>query len=544
MLCSTYAASNSSQSKLRGNPSYDGSQLKFFSNVTSSNWTVGYQRQRARLLGCGSCLNNNNKIYMGSSAEPLLLSFVAVLFPSLLWRFFNNRLLLYSESSASRASQRGHRARPHLLTSVRKLGRVVPVLKVGTYLEGVMVMLRIILLLRSESQSQLVNIIDSVMEVHAVNASAKELTPTAPVSDDTAVAGVLGQDSGSPDSNAESISDANMDLSSTNSAIPASLVSPHPSPEFQSYDREREARAARVLVVDVVSIHSNILSSSFAEISNREARRNSRRMFWDALSRSNLRRNRDSPTIVIATSHADDLGSHDRWLLDFRGDLHFNGDGLESRYPGVRSHNRSGRRWQSRVILYTFPSYRERFHDVRDEQGWETSLCPAGLHPNDTCSCEPSSVADVSSSRASISQITLLADALFEVLEAIHHHRLSLSPSMLSLPAPEAVVHSFPLKNYKKLQGNENGAQYEQQIAFDASRLIFTSLISEFVNPSVLLIGTSFRRTIGLTRADYKLSSHCLVVLLLAFSVCPLCRDNVCKGNAESSAPNPEITAL
>ncbi|KAJ6337976.1 hypothetical protein OIU76_007618 [Salix suchowensis] len=369
----------------------------------------------------------------------------------------------------------------------------------------------------SESQSQQVNTTDSIMEAHAVNASVKELTPTAPVSDDTAVAGVLGQDSGSLDSNGESISDANMDLYSTNSAIPASLVSPQPCPEFQSSDREREARAARVLVVDVVSIHSNILSSSFAEISNREARRNSRRMFWDDLSRNNLRRNRDSPTIVIATSHADDLGSHDRWLLDFSGDLHFNGVGHESRYPGTTSHHRSGRRWQSR---------RERFHDVRDEQGWETYLCPAGLHPNCTCSCEPSSVADESRSRASISQITLLADALFEVLEEIHHHRLSLSPSMLSLPAPEAVVHSFTLKNYKKFQGNENGAQHEQQC-------------------HICLVDYEEGDEIRVLPCSHEYHMSCVDKWLKEIhGVCPLCRDNVCKGDVESSAPNAEITAL
>jgi len=202
----------------------------------------------------------------------------------------------------------------------------------------------------SESQSQQVNIIGSTMEAHAVNASVKEQTPKAAVSDDTALAGVVGQDSGNLDSNGESISDANMDLSNTNSVIPASLLSPQPCPEFLPSDREREARAARVLLVDVVNIHSNILSISFAEISNREARRNSRRMFWDAFSRSNLRRNRDSPTIVFTSSHADDLGSHDRWLLDFGGDLHFDGVGRESRYPGTRSHHRSERRWQSRVI--------------------------------------------------------------------------------------------------------------------------------------------------------------------------------------------------
>lgn len=62
-----------------------------------------------------------------------------------------------------------------------------------------------------------------------------------------------------------------------------------------------------------------------------------------------------------------------------------------------------------------FIMQRERFHDVHDEQGWEASLCPAGLHRNGTCLCEPSSVAEESSSHANISQIILLTDALFEV---------------------------------------------------------------------------------------------------------------------------------
>ncbi|CAK7347789.1 unnamed protein product [Dovyalis caffra] len=201
----------------------------------------------------------------------------------------------------------------------------------------------------SELQSQQPNVNDSLMEAEAASASVKEQTPTASVSDDETVAGVVGQDSENQDSNGESISDASIDLSNTNSVIPASLAS----------GGEQEARAARVLVVDVVSIHSNILSSGFAEISNREARRNSRRMFWDAFSRNSLRRNRDSPTIVFTTSHADDLGSHDRWLLDFTGDLHFDGVGREFRYPGTRSRQRSERRWLSRyeVTAYAFPSH-------------------------------------------------------------------------------------------------------------------------------------------------------------------------------------------
>ncbi|KAJ6320636.1 hypothetical protein OIU78_015926 [Salix suchowensis] len=291
----------------------------------------------------------------------------------------------------------------------------------------------------SELQSQQSNVNGILMEVPAAT-----------------VAGVVGQHSGNLDSNEESVLDASIDFSNTNSAIPASLVPSQPLPEIVSTDGEREVRAARVVVVDVVSIQSNILSSSFADISNPGARRNSRRMFWDAFSRSSLRRNGGSQTIVLSTSHADDLGSHGRWLLDFSGNLHFDGVGRESGYPSTRSRHRSERQWQSRYE-------RERFHDVRDEQGWAASLCPAGLHPNGTCTCEPSSVAEESSSHSSISQIILLTDALFEVLEEIHRHHLSLSPSMLSLPAPEAVVNSLTLKNYQKSHGTENVAQHEQQ---------------------------------------------------------------------------------
>ncbi|KAJ6675611.1 FINGER PROTEIN putative-RELATED [Salix viminalis] len=366
----------------------------------------------------------------------------------------------------------------------------------------------------SELQSQQSNVNDILMEVPAASASVKEQTPTASVSDATAVAGVVGQHSGNLDSNEESVLDASIDFSNTNSAIPASLVPSQPLPEIVSTDREREVRAARVVVVDVVSIQSNILSSSFADISNPGARRNSRRMFWDAFSRSSLRRNEGSQTIVLSTSHADDLGSHGRWLLDFSGNLHFDGAGRESRYPSTRSRHRSERQWQSRYE-------RERFHDVRDEQGWAASLCPTGLHPNGTCTCEPSSVAEESSSHSSISQIILLTDALFEVLEEIHRHHLSLSPSMLSLPAPEAVVNSLTLKNYQKSHGTENVAQHEQQC-------------------HICLVDYEEGDKIRVLQCSHEFHMSCVDKWLKEIhGVCPLCRDDVCKGTVESSASNP-----
>ena len=46
-----------------------------------------------------------------------------------------------------------------------------------------------------------------------------------------------------------------------------------------------------------------------------------------------------------------------------------------------------------------------------------------------------------------------------QVLDEIHHHLVSDSPSVLSLPAPVDVVDSFPLKNHKKAEATENGAQ-------------------------------------------------------------------------------------
>lgn len=69
------------------------------------------------------------------------------------------------------------------------------------------------------------------------------------------------------------------------------------------------------------------------------------RLFWDALARRSLRRNIDSPTIVFATGVADDLGSHDRWLLDFSGDLHYYGVGRDLDSFSVGLHRRHERRW-------------------------------------------------------------------------------------------------------------------------------------------------------------------------------------------------------
>ena len=108
-----------------------------------------------------------------------------------------------------------------------------------------------------------------------------------------------------------------------------------------------------VLQVDEVSISSNIIPSGTGDGSSNEARRNSRRLFWDAFSRRSTRRNYDLSAILSSPEDNDDLRSRDRWLLDISDDLfgsRFDPDSVYIR----RGYGSNGRRWHSRseVILY------------------------------------------------------------------------------------------------------------------------------------------------------------------------------------------------
>ncbi|KOM33352.1 hypothetical protein LR48_Vigan01g290800 [Vigna angularis] len=66
-------------------------------------------------------------------------------------------------------------------------------------------------------------------------------------------------------------------------------------------NQERGTGNDSVLQVDVVTISSNILSGNNANANDHDARRNGRRLFWDAFSRRSSRRLGDSPTIVFST---------------------------------------------------------------------------------------------------------------------------------------------------------------------------------------------------------------------------------------------------
>ncbi|KAF2310517.1 hypothetical protein GH714_013485 [Hevea brasiliensis] len=239
--------------------------------------------------------------------------------------------------------------------------------------------------------------------------------------------------------------------------------------------------------------------------------------------RRSSRRHLDSPTIVFSADNSDDLLSHERWLLDFSGDFFDDGIGMgsDSGYPGSRIHSLNGRRRHPRSEIW------ERLRGGLDEHGRRTTFCPSGLHDDGTCSCESLPTTEEASNRASISRIVMLAEALFEVLDEIHHQPMSLSLSMVSLPAPESVVDSFPLKNHRKEDKVEGSDDVEQCY--------------------ICLAEYEEGEKIRVLPCHHEYHMSCVDKWLKEIhGVCPLCRGDVRQGANEPSAsvfsvPNPEI---
>lgn len=279
---------------------------------------------------------------------------------------------------------------------------------------------------------------------------------------------------------------------------------------FLASNGTNEQRNGSVLHVDVVSISSNALPSNTGEESRSDARRNGRRLFWDAFSRRNSRRNIDSPSILLSTEDTDDLGSHDRWLVDIGDDLFGNGVEDDSIYLRRRRYRPSGLSWHSRSEI------RERLHAGFDDSNRRTSFCPSGLHPDGTCSCDSLLMTEESSTQASISRIVMLAEALFEVLDEIHRQPVSLSLSMVSLPAPESVINSLPSKNYEKLDVAGSGDEVEQC--------------------HICLVEYEDGDEIRVLPCHHEYHMSCVDKWLKEIhGVCPLCRRDVCEGIAQGS---------
>eukprot|EP01018_Ginkgo_biloba_P016577 Gb_40184 [translate_table: standard] len=280
----------------------------------------------------------------------------------------------------------------------------------------------------------------------------------------------------------------------------------------------QEADSASVLHVEAVSLSSSEVSAFSGDVSSQEARRTSRRRLWDALTRATPRRRTISPTIVLSTEDMDDLGSsHDRWLLDFSGGLNDDPFGDDGGLIIGHSHDFDERRWHVGSQVWAL----QRLGSGSDGGSGHSRRCASGLHLEGRCSCEAYVMTEETSTRTSISRIVMLAEALFEVLDEIHRQSVALSStSLVSLPAPDDVVDSFPLRIHKKSEQSETVNEEESQCY-------------------ICLVEYEDGEQIRILPCHHEYHMACVDKWLKeVHRVCPLCRGNVCELNAANMASN------
>ncbi|MBA0584189.1 hypothetical protein Gorai_015014 [Gossypium raimondii] len=160
---------------------------------------------------------------------------------------------------------------------------------------------------------------------------------------------------------------------------------------------------------------------------------------------------------TTASAHASSVISHDE-IETSRS--------REARYHDLLHHrsNFLERRRRIRSQVRALQRLGSRFENF---SGHERSCILSGQHRSGRCTCrvnnrDSSSNDDTTGARSSVSRIVMLAEALFEVLDEIHQQSMVLSsrPSVSpigSVPAPNEVVESLPVKVYKspKLKNDE-----------------------------------------------------------------------------------------
>ncbi|KAM1833615.1 hypothetical protein ACFX13_023413 [Malus domestica] len=192
----------------------------------------------------------------------------------------------------------------------------------------------------------------------------------------------------------------------------------------------------------------------------------------------------------------------------------------EARYHDLLEHrsNFLERRRRIRSQVRALQRLGSRFENI---SGHERSCILSGQQRTGRCTCRTSNrdarPNDDNSARASISRIVMLAEALFEVLDEIHQQSVVLSsrPSVSSIgsvPAPNEVVESLPVKLFSKLQKS----QYEEA----AQCYICLVEYEEGDRMRILPCHHEFHKT-------------CIDKWLKEIHrVCPLCRRDICRSDA------------
>ncbi|GJN14332.1 hypothetical protein PR202_gb01145 [Eleusine coracana subsp. coracana] len=140
----------------------------------------------------------------------------------------------------------------------------------------------------------------------------------------------------------------------------------------------------------------------------------------------------------------------------------------------LRTDSDTSREASNRDLLERRSAFLERRRRIRSQvralqrlgsrfenfSGHERSCILSGQHRTGNCNCRtisrPGNPDEETNTRASISRIVMLAEALFEVLDEIHQQSAVLSSSrpsfssIGSVPAPREIVECLPVKVYRK----------------------------------------------------------------------------------------------
>ncbi|KAJ1262715.1 hypothetical protein BS78_09G131300 [Paspalum vaginatum] len=153
--------------------------------------------------------------------------------------------------------------------------------------------------------------------------------------------------------------------------------------------------------------------------------------------------------------------------------------------------------------------------------GHERSCILSGQHRTGNCNCRtnsrPGNPEEETSTRASISRIVMLAEALFEVLDEIHQQSAALSSSrpsfssIGSVPAPREIVECLPAKVYRK------PLKYQTEEAAQC----YICLVEYEEGDCVRILPCNHE--FHLTCVDKWLKE--------IHRVCPLCRGDVCRSD-------------
>ncbi|CAL9106793.1 unnamed protein product [Musa textilis] len=153
--------------------------------------------------------------------------------------------------------------------------------------------------------------------------------------------------------------------------------------------------------------------------------------------------------------------------------------------------------------------------------GHDRSCILSGQHRTGRCTCRTSRQTanpdDDTNTRASISRIVMLAEALFEVLDEIHQQSMVLSSrpsfsSIGSVPAPKEVVECIPIKIYNKPSKTQN---------------------EEAAQCYICLVEYEEGDCIRMLPCNHEFHRTCIDKWLKEIHrVCPLCRGDVCTSDA------------